>query len=170
MNSDQENFEQLRRLLALKRYELPPPRYFNDFSSQVIARIRAGERGESSSALESLFADTSWLQRLWGALESRPAFAGAFGATMCGLLLAGIVYSSNVDVGISEVGPMVGDYSTPFTTANVPLPAASSLSSESGILPSSVAMPGPKSLFDQFQAQNPFQQQVYDVNYVLPQR
>jgi hypothetical protein len=169
MNSDQENFEQLRRLLALKRYELPPPRYFNEFSSQVIARIRAGERGESSSVLESFFGETSWLQRLWGALESRPAFAGAFGATMCGLLLAGIVYSSNVDVGISEVGPMVGDYSTPFT-ASVPLPAASSLSSESGILPSSVAMPGSRSLFDQFQAQNPFHQQVYDVNYVLPLR
>ena len=40
MNAEPENFDQLCRLLKLKRHESPPPRYFNDFSSQVIARIR----------------------------------------------------------------------------------------------------------------------------------
>ena len=34
MNSENDNFDQIQRMLKLKRYEQPPPRYFNDFSSQ----------------------------------------------------------------------------------------------------------------------------------------
>ncbi len=43
METSPEDFESLQKLLKLKRYEHPHPRYFNDFSSQVIARIKAGE-------------------------------------------------------------------------------------------------------------------------------
>jgi hypothetical protein len=43
MEQSPENFESLQALLRLKRYEQPPPRFFNEFSGNVIARIQAGE-------------------------------------------------------------------------------------------------------------------------------
>ena len=94
MNQDTENFEQLRLLLKLKRYEQPPPRYFNDFSSQVIARIKLGERGEHNVPLmERTLWEASWLQRIWAAFEAKPVVSGAFGLAMCALLITGVVYS-----------------------------------------------------------------------------
>ena len=95
MNPDPENFEALRRLLALKRHEQPPPGYFNGFSSSVIARIKAGERGEPDTVLQRLFGEQGWWQSLCASLQSRPGYAGAFGAIACTLLISGIVYSEN---------------------------------------------------------------------------
>ena len=98
MNQDTEQFEQLRRLLALKRHEQPPPGYFNGFSRQVIVRIKAGERGEQDNLVERLFEVAPWLQRVWAAFEARPAVAGALGLAMCGLFGAGVlVYSDKPD-------------------------------------------------------------------------
>jgi hypothetical protein len=71
-----ENFDSIRVLLRLKRYEQPPPRYFNEFSCIVIARIEAGERGHAS-----------FWERF--GFDLRPVLAGALGATACGLVLFG---------------------------------------------------------------------------------
>src|SRR5262245_49148622 len=84
MNSDPENFEPLRRLLALKRHEQPPPGYFRDLSGRVLARIEAGDSGQSEG---------SWLQRFWAALEGKPIVAGAFGVAICAMLITGIMNS-----------------------------------------------------------------------------
>lgn len=78
-NSEPENFEELRRLLALKRHEQPPPGYFHEFSRQVITRIKAGETPAADSLLERLVARAPWLQHLWSGLEAKPILAGAFG-------------------------------------------------------------------------------------------
>jgi hypothetical protein len=93
MNSEPENFEQLRRLLIVKRHEQPPPGFFDDFSRRVIARIEAGEWGDQAVGLGRMFWKTPWLQRWLSALEEKPALAGAFSLSVCGLLLAGIICS-----------------------------------------------------------------------------
>jgi hypothetical protein len=98
MSQDTENFEQLRRLLTLKRYEQPPPRYFNDFSSQVIARIKLREQGEDRAIIERLLWEAPWLQRIWAAFEAKPILAGAFGLAVCGLLVTGAIFSEKADV------------------------------------------------------------------------
>src|SRR6185295_5567848 len=90
MNPDSENFEPLRRLLALKRHEQPPPGYFDGFSREVMARIRAGETEPSREAS----AGSLW-QRLWTMLEAKPIFAGAFGAGVCAVLISGILNSES---------------------------------------------------------------------------
>jgi len=97
MNSEQENFEELRRLLALKRHEQPPPGYFHEFSRQVITRIKAGERVESDTFLERLVGRAPWLQRLWNGFKAKPIVAGAFGVGVCSLLVVGLVSSERID-------------------------------------------------------------------------
>ena len=91
MSAESEQFTELRRLLALKRHEQPPPGYFNRFSGQVIARIEAGERGNDYSRLDWL--GQSWLTRLWGSFGTKPILAGAFGVTICSVLIAGVAFS-----------------------------------------------------------------------------
>ncbi|HWI56566.1 MAG TPA: hypothetical protein VNZ22_05030 [Bacillota bacterium] len=97
MNPEQENFEPLRRLLALKRYEQPPPGYFDGFSRQVIARIQAGATVEEENFLERWIAEAAWLRRVWSAFETKPILAGAFGVAVCGLLISGVVYSERTE-------------------------------------------------------------------------
>jgi hypothetical protein len=97
MNEHQPNFESLRRLLALKRHETPPPGYFNNFSSQVMARIRAGETEVADGWLARLFASMPWLLGVLQAAETRPIFAGGFATALCALLLFGAVIAQRPD-------------------------------------------------------------------------
>jgi hypothetical protein len=117
MNPEQDNFESLRRLLALKRHEVPPPGYFQDFSGQIIARIRAGEQVDRSGFWESLSWEAPWLQRLWSAFETKPIFAGALGMVVCGFLVTGVVYSQRLPDRLPDVA------SAPAPTNGTPLPA-----------------------------------------------
>jgi hypothetical protein len=97
MNESKPNFESLRRLLVLKRHETPPPGYFNNFSRQVIARIRAGEAEASASLPNHVFGSMPWFIRLLQSLESKPVFAGGFATALCGLLLFGAVMARQPD-------------------------------------------------------------------------
>ena len=98
MTPESENFEQLRQLLALKRHETPPPGYFHHFSREVVVRIKAGEKGDGIGCV----AQVSWFQRIWTALDTRPVWAGAFGAAVCGFFAIGaMVASESVDNAVA---------------------------------------------------------------------
>src|SRR6201993_3077466 len=94
MTPDSDNFEQLRKLLVLKRHEVPPPGYFHGFSREVIVRIKAGEMGEAAGANWWAF-EGSWLRRFWGIFEARPILAGGFGVAVCGFFVAGALISAD---------------------------------------------------------------------------
>jgi hypothetical protein len=72
MNSDPGDFETLRKLMALKRHEQPPPGYLNQLSSSIHARL---EQGEGRL--------TMW-DRVSANFTLRPFLAYAFGLTVCG--------------------------------------------------------------------------------------
>lgn len=151
MNSDPENFESLRRLLALKRHEQPPPGYFNQFSSRVIAGIRAAEGHEPASAWAGWFARVSWWQRLIAALEAKPGVAGAFGAATCALLISGIVFSENAPAPVAQALTPT-DSAASFMGAVSPMFASDTID-QSGFGSSSTnpLSPVSDSLFSQFQ-------------------
>jgi len=68
----------LQRLLTLKRFEQPPPGYFDRLSASVTAKIRAEE------------ARRPWWQRWLDRWEFRPAFSGATAAMALGVYLIGL--------------------------------------------------------------------------------
>lgn len=92
MDSPPDNFESLEKLLKLKRYEQPPPRYFSEFSGRVMSRIEAGEARPS----------------LWEkfGFDLRPAFAAMAGMFACGLVVYGV---ATADGG--PAGPGFGEVS-----------------------------------------------------------
>jgi hypothetical protein len=117
MSAEPENFEALRRLLAIKRHEQPPPGYFNDFSRQVIVRIQAGE-AQSISIFQRMLQPMSWVQNLWGSFEAKPIVAGAFGVGVCGLLVVGLISSERID---ADPNGLASTPQTPtINLANVP--------------------------------------------------
>jgi hypothetical protein len=85
--SSPENFDSLEKLLRLKRYEKPPPRYYNEFSGRVVSRIEAGE------------GRISWWEKF--GFDLRPAFAAAAGMLACGLVVYGVATAD----GSVEISP-----------------------------------------------------------------
>jgi len=142
-------------LLKLKRHEAPPPRYFNDFSGQVISRIRAVTPGGRFESFEDIVSQSPWMRRFWQVIEHRPAVSGLFTAAVCGLLGVGIFMSENAPRtlnitadGIDKVeatGPGQSGQNS-FAAAR---PAPSGLLFDSSTNPAIQLRPGP-SLFGEF--------------------
>jgi hypothetical protein len=119
MNPESQDFEQLRQLFAIKRHEVPPPGYFNHFSRDVMARIKSGDQGDGSI-------EGNWLQRFWASLEAKPVFAGAFGASICAVLISGILNSEEGTNSGSAMNPVVSQVNGPFGPAAIALNEATS--------------------------------------------
>jgi hypothetical protein len=141
MRPDQENFDALRRLLVIKRYEQPPPGYFEGFSHQVLVGIRQGGQAPESFT-ERLFEEAGWLQRIWAALEGRPILAGAMGFAVCGLLAVGVLNSEKpYSDGAQALNP------NPLAIISPDHASLAGFSSTNGFLPSQ----NRGSLFEEFQ-------------------
>lgn len=93
MNAEPPEFESLQRLLKLKRHEQPPPRFFNEFSGQVIQRLRTSRSGSRQDDRENV--GPAWLQRIFAAFQDGRVLAGACGAGVLALLLGGGMYTGN---------------------------------------------------------------------------
>ena len=80
MNADPNEFETLRKLMALKRHEQPPPEYLSGLPDTIIHRI---EQGECRLTL---------LDKISGKFAMRPTLVYACGLTVCGALGLSVVY------------------------------------------------------------------------------
>ncbi|HTY86424.1 MAG TPA: hypothetical protein VMB80_03085 [Candidatus Acidoferrum sp.] len=98
MIENENNFESVRRLLALKRHEVPPPGYFNHFSRNVIQRIRAGQPAQSESFFDALNAQTPWLGKVLNLFNAKPVFASSFAGALCVLLFLAVVNGERADL------------------------------------------------------------------------
>jgi hypothetical protein len=171
MNPEQENFHDLRRLLALKRHEQPPPGYFNNFSSEVIHRIRGGETSSPDTLLERLDAEAPWLQRLWSFFTTKPALVGAFGAAVCAIVFGITLFSENSDtsdsgtVAVSQPQPEQPVFARVVGNAgSTMLQDAPASATTAGF----VAEPGKSSIFQEFKdSQKPWFERA-SVGYSVP--
>jgi hypothetical protein len=109
MNPNPDEFETLRKLMALKRHEQPPPEYLHQLQDTIRIRI---ERGEGQLNLWDRFSANFSL---------RPTMAYAFGLTVCGAIGLSAVYM------VKEEMTQSADVSTPVALrGSVPATALAS--------------------------------------------
>jgi hypothetical protein len=126
MSETNNNFQQLKQLLKLKRHEMPPPGYFNHFSGDVISRLRAGEASQPESLIERIQSESSLLAFLLPIFQARPGIIGALATSLCLLLLIGVVWADRPDAtsgDMSAAQPSQASPQTDPTLASV-VPAA----------------------------------------------
>lgn len=87
MNSSPDDFKDLRRLLALKRHEQPPPGYFTYLPDQIQLKI---ERRDDLSE------HSTWWTWLVERFDARPVLAGAYACVISGLMLLGVKVSRDL--------------------------------------------------------------------------
>src|SRR5207237_943257 len=93
-------FQDLRKLLALKRHEVPPPGYYNHLSLKIVSRLERAELEEQRT----------W----WGAFvakfDARPVLACMYGCVISSLLLAGYRLSQIFEAEAGQSPSMPGTW------------------------------------------------------------
>jgi hypothetical protein len=102
MSSDPENFDPLLRLVAIKKYEQPPPEYFDLLAQEIRLRLQAMQAERASDPANELV-EAAWFARLRALFDARPMLAGAFGVLVCGLILSGILYWQRIETRATTV-------------------------------------------------------------------
>jgi len=130
--SSDQDFQQLKRLLAIKRHEQPPPGYFNSFSREVIGSLRANagsqRAGEEGNLALRIF---SFLERF----QVKPFWAVAFGAAACVAMIGAVIY-------LEEPNPQ-GVADSPFFSQVEPAPAPLPLTQEMALQPMTAGLASP---------------------------
>lgn len=137
MNEKEPNFEALKKLLKLKRHEVPVPGYFNNFSGQVIARIRAGEAAQAQGFMERLEESAPWLGNFLRIFETRPGLVGGFATSLCLLLLLTVVFTEHNESAPKDI------FAMPDTAAAAAVTTSPSLATAPGSAMLANANPSP---------------------------
>ena len=105
MNPDPDDFETLRKLMALKRHEQPPPEYLDHLSGRIItgSNMAKGSR--------------RFWERISASFSLRPTMAYAFGLTICGALGLSGVYLVWQEMELSEASGVAVVRIPPSTAA-----------------------------------------------------
>jgi hypothetical protein len=89
---DTEQFDRLLQLLAIKRYEQPPPGFFERFPREVHLRILA-QSNSSRTWVSKLGEESNWFRHIVALLDKRPYLAGVAGVMATGLVVSAILYT-----------------------------------------------------------------------------
>jgi hypothetical protein len=156
MNESDNDFKDLKHLLKLKRHEIPPPGFFNNFSDEVVARIRAGEASGAGSFAEQLNDHAPWLVNFLRIFEAKPGVIGGFATSLCLLLLFGVVVAERSESGPQNLLTAASGQADPVASAPAPALAsvttpsfASTTAPEGGIAISTNASLQPVAFFGQ---------------------
>jgi hypothetical protein len=106
MSENENNFESLRRLLVLKRHEIPPPGYFNNFSESIIQGIREGRFAKPATFSGRLFTQAPWLERIFQVFDTKPVFASGFVGALCLLLFFSVIHAERPDLAAQPLSPV----------------------------------------------------------------
>jgi hypothetical protein len=131
MNDNEQRFESLTQLLKLKQHEVPPPGYFNGFSSQVISAIQQQRSPVRKSSVSS---SPQWLVNFLSIFDSRPGLVGGLATSMVLFLVLGVVLADHSDnemaSGYSSDASFQG--ASPLASATIPTEMAAADQNSSG--------------------------------------
>lgn len=128
MDTEPHEFKELKRLLALKQYESPPPGYFDRFSGKVVARLEAQRLQDEVPVWRR------WISELF----ERPALTAIYAVLFGGLgaISLGLVQTPMSGEGLPPASGWAAQASIePYSTRTMAVPAVH----EAAILPSSIS-------------------------------
>ena len=100
-----DEFESLKKLLALKRHEEPPPGYFDRLPGEVRARIAHAQASPEP-----------WWRRWLATWDLSPALATSYAVVAVTLVLGGVWMAKQPT---SEGGPQIATTPVPSVDANL---------------------------------------------------